>query len=368
MKKKKDDNQAYKIFHPGIRLKEELKSRGISQKDFASIINVPPSRLSELIKGKRSMTLSLAEKIQNVFFIPMSEWIEMQAKYDVYVKSLNQESCEEYEATNLLAQYDDVISVKTIMKDEGMAICSCKDQCELLQTKYQLPVPQVIKKQSESLINGCFKKSVKTGLDHRMITTWVVLARYASNVVMASGIFNRNQMKELVIELRKILHENNDTLTRVKIKLSEYGIKFSVVKKVEHASIDGYSFFKDGVPSIVVTKRFDRIDNLAFSIMHELYHVYKHLNSEDNGQRINLDEYDNESKEEKEANEFAANALIPPELWRTIPSAAVNPFAIQYTYTKWAEMKKLNKWIVLGRISHETGMYKFKNDASRAIK
>ena len=38
---------------------------------------------------------------------------------------------------------------------------------------------------------------------------------------------------------------------------------------------------------------------------------------------------------------------------------------IQKKYSEWAAEKGLNKWLVLGRISYETGMYKFKSDESR---
>ena len=64
---------------------------------------------------------------------------------------------------------------------------------------------------------------------------------------------------------------------------------------------------------------------------------------------------------------FAANALIPNEEWKNAPKVRVNPALIQRKYTQWANEKGLNKWIVLGRISYETGMYKFRSDESRRI-
>ena len=82
---------------------------------------------------------------------------------------------------------------------------------------------------------------------------------------------------------------------------------------------------------------------------------------------ISLSDYDNETVEEEEANAFASNVLIPQALWRIAPEVPMNPFVIQRRYTLWAEKNHLNKWIVLGRVSHETGMYKFKTDESRLI-
>lgn len=216
---------------------------------------------------------------------------------------------------------------------------------------------------------GFFRKSEKTGLDARMIATWVALARHEARENKPLGKFDRKTLDSLVAELSGIFHENSNTIYRLMTTLSRYGVNFCIVDKVSHASIDGYSFLADGIPTIAITKRFNRIDNLAFSVMHEVCHVYKHLN-ENNDQRLNVvnDDFDC-TKEEKEANEFAANALIPMEKWNQVPPVALNnPWTIQSRYTKWAEQNGLNKWIVLGRVSHETGMYKFRTDDSRIIR
>lgn len=73
------------------------------------------------------------------------------------------------------------------------------------------------------------------------------------------------------------------------------------------------------------------------------------------------------AKEEEQANEFAANALIPEELWNTQPAVQLNPRVIQARFTSWAKSINKNKWIVLGRASHETNIYIFKSDKTREI-
>ena len=95
----------------------------------------------------------------------------------------------------------------------------------------------------------------------------------------------------------------------------------------------------------------DKIDNLAFAVMHELGHIKNHDNE---FCRVNLEDYDHESPEEKAANAFAANALIPDAIWKKIPEVQLYPAQIQRLYTAWAEQNGYNKWIALGRISHET--------------
>ena len=53
-----NDNRitGFRAVHPGETLAEELKERGIKQKELAKAIGIQPSHLNELIKGKRSFT------------------------------------------------------------------------------------------------------------------------------------------------------------------------------------------------------------------------------------------------------------------------------------------------------------------------
>jgi|GEM_PF-5447274 len=70
------------IVPPGFSLKEELKERGIKQKDFAEQIGMRPSHLSELIKGKRPITKYVADRLETALNIPASFWLNRQARYD----------------------------------------------------------------------------------------------------------------------------------------------------------------------------------------------------------------------------------------------------------------------------------------------
>ena len=50
--------------HPGEILKDELESRGMSQRKFAAVIGVSYSVLNEVINGKRPITTEYALKIE----------------------------------------------------------------------------------------------------------------------------------------------------------------------------------------------------------------------------------------------------------------------------------------------------------------
>lgn len=349
----------------GAKLKAVLKEKGISQKDFAKQIGMSPSHLSDIINGRRLISLSTAHTLQVYLGIPIRTWMDLQIQSRIEDKKMDDTG--EIKAEKELAAYDEVVSIHTLIKLAGIKKVSKKQCVSSLQSTYGLPSPEVLKTKSEMLTNGYFKKSAKTGLDARMIATWVVLARNSVKEQIVSDNFNSGTLRNIAVELASIFHQNTNTIIRTHDTLAKYGIKFSIVERLDHASIDGYSFLDDGQPSVVVTKRYDRIDNFAFAVLHEIYHIYKHLN-DNRHQMISIVDYDAESSEEKEANDFASKALVNPRYWGDAPTVQLNkPWLIQRKYSAWAEEHNLNKWIVLGQISHLTGMYKFKTDDTRRI-
>ena len=68
--------------HPGSILGEELKARGIRQKDFAKQIGMQATHLSALIHGTRNFTAEIAAKIESgLKSIPADFWLRAQSKY-----------------------------------------------------------------------------------------------------------------------------------------------------------------------------------------------------------------------------------------------------------------------------------------------
>lgn len=350
--------------HPGTILRYELEDRDISQKDFAAMIGMQKSHLNELIKGKRPITKPIADKIEEILGISAVSLVNMQTQYEHDMKVIEQRGIEELEAQNALRRYNEIFDVKTLFKRMGKGQATAVQQIQYIAEILCLPQPDELKSDT----SGMFRKSAKTGQDPRMLMTWKLLAESNAKKQKAAQPFNEGKRDEVLSALVRALHDNHSTEHNVKEILSAAGIVFCIEEKVDKASIDGYSYIEDGTPYIILTRRYNRIDNFAFALMHEVGHIYLHyLGGRRSDRKLSIPDYDNESAEEKEANAFAANALIPNEDWKNAPKVRVDPTMIQRKYTQWALEKGLNKWIVLGRIAYETGMYKFRSDESRRI-
>ena len=88
----RNEAPARMAIHPGSILKEELLERKIKQRDLAQRMGVQPSHLSEIIRGKRPITKSIADKLERVLDIPSIDWMRMQLAYEYDMVGLPRET------------------------------------------------------------------------------------------------------------------------------------------------------------------------------------------------------------------------------------------------------------------------------------
>ena len=70
--------------HPGeILLEDFMKPMGISARQLAADIDVPPSRISELVNGHRPITADTALRLGLFFNKEPRFWLNLQTEYDV---------------------------------------------------------------------------------------------------------------------------------------------------------------------------------------------------------------------------------------------------------------------------------------------
>lgn len=89
MKTKNENTTPWIATHLGTILGYELEERKISQKQFAEMIGMQKSHLNELIKGKRSMTKAVADKIEAALGITSISLVNMQTQYYYDIERIN---------------------------------------------------------------------------------------------------------------------------------------------------------------------------------------------------------------------------------------------------------------------------------------
>ena len=141
--------------------------------------------------------------------------------------------------------------------------------------------------------------------------------------------------------------------------LSAHGMPLIIEPHLPRTYLDGAAILVDADrPVIGLTIRHDRIDNFWYSLMHELAHIARHL---DAGVLRFFDDLDVEGQgnsREEEADELAGEALIPNDIWQKSPAKSYrSPEAAEHLAKKLG----IHRAIVAGRMRHDSNNYRILN-------
>src|SRR5690606_2886328 len=114
-----------------------------------------------------------------------------------------------------------------------------------------------------------YRKSEKLTTDEKNLFSWSALAEYEVSKQVVNQ-FNDSNYTVLIDELNQAFYNNNNLLENIQVILANYGIKLAFLKKLDKTPVDGYSFWSEDNPAIVLTLRYNRVDYLAFTLFHEL--------------------------------------------------------------------------------------------------
>jgi len=350
----------FEATHAGILVKDEIEARNITQKELAVMIGVKQSFLNEIIKGKRPITAETALYIGKALDIPADYLMRFQSQYELDCARIKEKNIQKEKNISLWKIITEYVPVNSLSK-LGYLGNDLQENIDTIMKIFRVnTIDGIIGVYSERR-NAFYKKSEKLENDKKNMITWSVLAEYEAGKKQVD-IFNFDNVPRLIKELNEIFFENKNVLPRLDDILTLYGIKFNIVKKLDKTPIDGYSFWSEQNPAIAITLRHSRLDNLAFTLLHELGHIVLHLKENKDLKFMDLDKIQ-EGKIEDEANDFAETSLIPNKSLNEIDY--LNP--IDEDILNISLKNKINPAIILGRICHLTSNYKVRTNISRAI-
>lgn len=167
------------------------------------------------------------------------------------------------------------------------------------------------------------------------------------------GSFDRSVFSQTFLrELAQLSWFDHGPILAVEF-LEKHGIAVVIEPHLKGTLLDGAALQDgDGMPIIGLTLRFDRLDNFWFTLLHEVSHLWKHVNTEETF----LDNLDSSSEDrrELEANRITKEALIPKIAWKR-SDAYLNPS--NQAIDRLSRELKIHPAIIAGRIRKERENY-----------
>ncbi len=204
------------------------------------------------------------------------------------------------------------------------------------------------------------RKHVRSGsaLDPYALLAWECRVLYLANKSVHRKLFNRKLLDEEWVKNLVTLSTYQDGPIKAKEYLRSAGIILIVEPHLPNTHLDGAAFLQKSSPVIGLTLRYDRLDNFWFVLLHELFHIIKHLRK---GDLENIfDDLEAESNEiESEADYLAGEALIPERVWET---ALARYDRSEDSVRSLSKELGISPAIIAGRIRNEAKNYVILNN------
>lgn len=355
----------FQTTHPGTLIKDEIDAiPNFTQRTLAKELGVKPSFLNEVIKGKRPVTADLAILLEKSLGISADYWMKFQSQYEIdkaRVKQKNINKIRNIEIWNIIKEYVPV----RYFKKHNYLIDELEDDIKAIKKIYNVETIDDLVSSFSNDKFAYYRKSEKLKIDEKNMFAWSSLAQYEAKKQKVNT-FNFGNINQLTVLLNNIFFDNDNTINKVHNALNQFGIKMLLIEKLEKTPIDGFSFWSNNNPAIALTLRHNRIDNFAFTIMHEIGHIYLHLREDRNRKFMDLTKKYNIEQCENEADNFAKKALISSDIWEYILNnhLPLNDEKI----ISLGNTHKINPAILLGRVSYEMNYYAMQTQIDKKLR
>ena len=325
---------------PISAIKFRMDQAGLTQRDLIPYIG-SRSKVSEVLSGKRDLTLSMARALHQNLGIPA----------DV----LLQKPGAEFDST-----LEEIDPRRYPLKE--MAKRGWIDQIPDLTDRAEELIRDLIKRAGGKQVaaaplyrkNGHRRLNAKADPYALRAWCWRVLG-LANESPPQTDYQPGTVTPQFMREIAKLsIHESGPR--RAQERLAENGIALVIEQHLPRTHLDGAALrLRDGRPVIGLTLRYDRIDNFWFSLMHELAHVGLHMDNGEDEPFIDDLSLNVTDPLEKEADRQARDALIPAEIWESNP---VREKATVLAVYDLAQEVGVHPAVIAGRVRHEKGNYR----------
>lgn len=320
-------------------IKFVMDQRGLKQADLVPFIG-SRSKVSEVLSGKRPLTLAMIRALKSSLRIPAEVLIQEDTFFPEDGEEIEWQRfpAKEIVKRGLVTGFDPKTQHEEIVR-ELVTLSGVTDFYE-----------------SAACLRQGTRRSQKD--DHYAVQAWLLQVLVEAKSVDVANRFDPQELDEGFLKRVARLSVFPDGPLKAKEYLALNGIKLVVAPHFKRTYLDGAVLFADKhTPVIGMTLRYDRLDNFWFTLLHELAHLINgHVQYADGNCIIDdLDLSTSLDAIEQEADMAANEALIPSELWENHPVRETARLADVRALARQADV---NPAVVAGRVRYANNNYR----------
>lgn len=327
---------------PGETLAETLEELAMSQIELARRMGRPTKTINEIVQGKTAILPETAFQLENVLGIPATFWLGRETAYRTSLaRTARQTSAVAPETIEWAKQFP----CKEMAKLGWLESCAKKP--EYVQGLFEFFSVASVQAWDATWNRPevAFRRSLKSGNRHA-ISAWLRRGEIEAARVK-TATYEADAFRVALTKCRSLTAANpKEACLEVQKACAAAGVAVLFVPELPGASVSGAARWLTTHRALIqLTLRFKTDDQLWFSFFHEAGHILLHPKK-----GIFVDDGHGTSTQEKEANAFASDMLIPDEAFDAFSS--IRPFSTQ-RIQDFAIKQKIAPGIVVGRLQHE---------------
>ncbi|MCY9846604.1 XRE family transcriptional regulator [Pectobacterium jejuense] len=328
-----------RVSPPGDTIIDLMDEHGLTDEELSKKIGLSVGKGQQLLTGHVHLNESLAYKLQDVFNVSVEFWLKRESAYRQHIEYLD----------NINREWLNSLPVRDMI-EYGWIPKSPSRESKLRNCLRFFGINSVndfnYKINTEAPLVA-FRKSISLKTEPMADLVWITKAKELSASYKCDN-WNKNILKSLLPELRQATNEPDlkTFIPYIRELLATAGVSLVVLPTPSGCRASGATcFFEPDRATLIVSFRYYTDDHFWFTLFHEIGHLILH-----DAVSIRLEgDVVLTSQEEIEANEFAANILIPKPFQKEISN---------YGVRNWKEMVRVAKkigvsrGIVLGYLQH----------------
>jgi HTH-type transcriptional regulator/antitoxin HigA len=337
-----EETRTNKPTPPGEYIREELKVRGWTQADLATILDRPLPTVNEIIQGKRAIMPEMAVALGRAFGTPPETWMNREVEYRLSLVKTDASEVQRRAKLYELAPVKDMIRRGWILPTD--------DPKEL--ERAILNFFEIDQLGTEPSLVVAWRKSTSGVELSPAQRAWCFRVKQLARAYKVAP-FSAERLDKCEADLRKLAAYPQEA-RKAPATLASYGIRLVIVEPIPGSKVDGITLWLDpGLPVIGLSLRFDRNDSFWHTLGHEFSHI-KH------GDAISVD---NDLADpdrpvpaaqdpiERRADEEAVALLVPPDKLESF-IARVGPLYSKERIIQFANRIRMHPGIIVGQLQH----------------